>query len=237
MFKRSFTPGAIRHRINDLRRHRAKSMQIDGFLMLACSLAVFVGSGALTYLFCLVMVLRTARASGTMISPTDAAVVMGVNLNPDGTLKNDYLTRLRRAKEIDAGEIWVLGGVTSTTVTESEARAGRAWLIENAVPENRIRIEESSRHTLENLSLLRDQTRASATRFALISNRYHLARVGFMASGLKMDHILCAAEKEPGIRAREYPKALAEAFFIHWYFTGKAIVHLLGHKGMLARIS
>ncbi|MBO6947522.1 MAG: YdcF family protein [Rhodospirillales bacterium] len=212
-------------------------MQIDGFLMLVCSVLVFAGSGALTYLFCVIMVIRTARNSGAMTSPADTAVVLGVNLNPDGTLKNDYIARLERAKETDAREIWVLGGVTSTTVTESEARAGRAWLIENSVPDDKINIEEGSRHTLENLSLLRDQTRASPTRFALISNRYHLARVGLMASGLGMDFVLCAAENEPGIRGRDYPKALAEAFFIHWYYTGKAIARLLGHKGMLARIS
>lgn len=236
MFKRSFTPGTIRHWINDLRRHRANSMQIDGLLMLVCSLAVFAGSGALTYLVCLAMVYRTARTSGTGTSPADSAVVMGVNLKPDGSLKNDYVTRLCRAKDTDAREIWVLGGVTSTKVPDSEARAGRAWLIDNAVPAQRIRVEESSRHTLENLSRLRDQAEADS-RFALISNRYHLARVGAMAAGLGMDHTLCAAENEAGIPVRDSPKALAEAFFLHWYFTGKAIAHLLGHKGMLARIS
>lgn len=237
MFKRSFISGPIHRLLHNLRRHRAKSMQIDGFLMLLCSLAVFAGSGALTYLFCLLVVLRGARNAGTGTSPADTAVVMGVNLNPDGTLKPDYVARLERARHVDAREIWVLGGVTAATVPESEAQAGRAWLLDNAMPGEKIKIEESSRHTLENLSILRDRTARSTGRFALISNRYHLARVGIMASGLRMEHILCAAETAPGLPPCDYPKAAAEAFLLHWYFTGKAVAHLLGHKGMLARIS
>jgi len=237
LFKRWFTPGAIHRRLNDLGRHRAKSMQVDGFLMLLCSLVVFASSSGLTYLFCLFRVVRIASASDTTASPGVSAVVMGVNLNPDGTLKADYLARLDRALQLDTGEIWVLGGVTAATVPESEARAGREWLLQNAVPEQKIMIEESSRHTLENLSMLRDRTAVAASRFALISNRYHLARVGVMASGLGIDHTLCAAETSPRLPAGHYPKAAAEAFFLHWYFTGKAIAHLLGHKGMLARIS
>lgn len=184
-------------------------MQIDGFLMLLCSLVVFASTGSLTYLGCVYTVIRTARNADTEIDETDTAVVMGVNLSAGGALKPDFMTRLDRASRGDVAELWVVGGYTSTDTNLSEAAAGRAWLIENGVDKEKVRIEESSRHTLENLSLLRERIGAATRRYALISNRYHLARVGMMASGLGMNYVLCAAEDRQAVPLRYWPKVAA----------------------------
>tara|TARA_R110000868_G_scaffold99204_1_gene273114 strand:+ start:12065 stop:12700 length:636 start_codon:yes stop_codon:yes gene_type:complete len=211
-------------------------MPIDGLLTLIGACVVLIASGGLTYCYCLYRVIHTAKSADSDISPGQVAVVFGQKLMPDETPDSDYQRRLTRAHKLKPNHIWVLGGHTAVGSDKSEAAAGRDWLCTNGMSSENISIEERSRHTLENLSMLRDRA-STETGFALVSNRYHLERIRSIAQGLGLKYTLCAAETAPPKGFEDAHKIASEAFFLHWYLTGSIVAHALHHKGMLRRIS
>ncbi len=211
-------------------------MPIDGFLTLIGACVVLIASGGMTYCYCLYRVIYTAKAAGSDISPGQVAVVFGQKLRFDETPDADYQQRLIRAQKLKPSHLWLLGGHTSVGRIKSEAAVGRDWLCANGMPSENISIEERSRHTLENLSMLRDRASVE-TDFALVSNRYHLERIRSIAQGLGLKYTLCAAETAPLQGFEDAHKIAGEAFFLHWYFTGSVVAHALRHQGMMRRIS
>ena len=109
-------------------------------------------------------------------------VVLGFQLNPDGSMRDELIGRLETAlsayKQYPNAYLLVTGGGTARdnpSATEADAMA--SWLIENGVKEEQIIIENLSRTTTENAlfsyAILRDDY-PSVTGIAIISSEYHV---------------------------------------------------------------
>ena len=166
-------------------------------------------------------------------------VLFGKQLHNDA-IDRDYRQRLQRACQIyhkhPAIQIQVLGGTTPGNHL-SESAAGRNFMLAAGIPEHAIAIEEQSRHTLENLSHARSLWSQDATPPALLSNRYHLARISTLACGMGLPHSLCAAESQLNLSSRIALKLLLEAYYLHWYWVGRQWSILTHNRNSLTRIS
>jgi uncharacterized SAM-binding protein YcdF (DUF218 family) len=91
---------------------------------------------------------------------------------------------------------------------------------------------------LENLRHARDLMPGfSDEPVAMISNRYHLARIATMAQSLGISHQLCAAESRFQFNWRQLPRLLMEAWYILWFQTGKRWASLIRSQRMLDRVT
>ena len=172
----------------------------------------------------------------------DLLVVFGkrlVNDRPDG----DYRARLATAARLAAGRpehrIWILGGRTGNARL-TEAAAGEALL--RSLPDGeglRIGLEERSHDTLTNLRNLRELLAGvDPEPLTLITNRYHLARVGQMARSLGMPHRECAAEAiGSALRPALLVRLPMEAVYVAWFATGKLWARLTRNRRMLDRVT
>ena len=108
-------------------------------------------------------------------------VVLGFQLNLDGTMKEELIGRLETAlacaKQYPNAYLLCTGGPTAQSNGVSEAAAMGAWLMENGIPEERILLEERSLTTTENAQycceLLRNNY-PEVTSIALVSSDYHI---------------------------------------------------------------
>lgn len=222
---------------------RWRSIGADGLLMLAASCVGILATGGLSLLLCFLHVSTVAVRTRCVPEATDSEdrekiiLVPGVRLSRDGSPDRDFVARLSRAGLLPGAPIVILGGQTRAGVAVSEAMAGRGWLISNGLSADRILCEEASRNTLENLRAARNHFAAGGTVPVIVSNRYHLARIGILARGLGMRPILCAAEDRMTWTPLGAVRLLQEAFFIHWYYTGKTLARLLRQQQMLSRVS
>ena len=225
----------------------------DGAATLVLSLLAIAATGGLSLLAVLARVLHVGWTAHDVVQP-DAAppatpppatplparqiVVLGRRLDARGRPGAVFQARLARAlalwRAAGPAEIVVLGG-RARGAAASEAAAGRAWLLARGVPEAAIRIEDRSRHTLENLRCYRAGFAVAGAPALLVSSRVHLARVRLMAHGLALPHSLCAAEARQAAALR-LPDLLAEAFFVHWYLVGRGFARRTGNARMLRRI-
>ena len=138
-----------------------------------------------------------------------------------------------------APRILVAGGLTGNA-TQSEAGAGRAWLVGAGVPPDAILTEDESQHTLENLFHVRETLRRRGWGTPiLVSDGLHLARAGALAEGLGL-----AVRRSPAARCPP-PKgslawlrrAVSEAFLLHWYHTGMAYSRFIRSPRQLKRVT
>ena len=217
-------PGLYRTTIKPyFSRERVASICGDGWSMLVLSMLVSVGSLGLTYFWVCRQVLHTARHTRAPEGPASCALVMAMKLH-NGKVVADYRQRLNRAAclyTVTDGKLLLLGGYTSPGPL-SEAKAGALHLQQLGLDPDRLIIEDRSRHTLENLQNARELLRGlHCERPALITNRYHLARCKHMAEGLDMDCQLYPAEPVWQHNVIAYYRVLKEAFFLHWYLTGR----------------
>jgi len=213
----------------------------DGLGTLALTVAAGTVSAGLPFLAALLWVLwvglRAAADAGSGL-----LVVFGKRLVDDGP-DADYRARLATAARLSAGgtgrRILILGGRTGRARL-TEAGAGERLL--RALPGGEaldIGLEQASGDTLTNLRNLRALLAGADPRpVTLITNRYHLARVGQMAASLGLAHRLCAADD---IRTALRPAALArwplEAFYVTWFATGKLWAGMTRNRRMLARVT
>lgn len=208
----------------------------NGLKMLIISLLAIMASASLSLLYVLWHAWRTARHTPAATTPVGPILVLGVRLC-DCQPVNDFRLRLQRALRLrqqgHLGPIYILGGETSPGCG-SEAARGRDYLLAQGLADNTIRLEDNSRHTLENLRYVRSMLNGEAV--LLITNRYHLARSAALAKGLGMPHTLCAAEEHWSGNTRNLAKLVREAFFLHWYYTGAIWAHLVKDQSSLARI-
>ena len=215
---------------------------LDGLVTLALSLLVILLTAGLTLLLVFLRVRDLARHA-TCPGRADCLLVLGVQLE-DGRPGRDYRRRLLRALQLarrnPQARIWVLGGQTSAS-GPSEAAAGAAWLHEHGLAATRIRCEDQSRHTLENLRHARDLIARDPGgcdgELVLITSRFHLARAVGLARGLGLSVRPCPAERCGRAGARRPGVLLREAVLLHWYHTGRRFARLIRHRGMLERIS
>lgn len=209
----------------------------DGWVTLAVSCTVLVASLGLTMVASLAVVLRSAWLTPAVTQRCDRVIVLGHRLEADDRPSARYRQRLERAALLleasPEASVHLLGG-RSVHGASSEADVGASYLITRGVCPRRVRNEDRSRHTLENLQRYRASLAPlEAGHVVLVTSRFHLARASMLARGLGVRHSLCAAEDRPGVC---WPM-LHEAFLIHWYVTGRTVARLIGSTRMLARIS
>ncbi len=121
-----------------------------------------------------------ALPDGLADSDTLCIIVLGYQLNPDGTMKEELIGRLETAKasaeKYPDAYILCTGGGTASSASTTEAQAMAQWLIQNGIEETRVLTESRSLTTAENAiycgHLL--QQYPGITQAALISSDYHL---------------------------------------------------------------
>lgn len=221
----------------------------DGAFTLGLATLVSLLGLGLPVLFAVAHVLRHAlarphsSANATHPAGRHALLVFGKRLiqgQPDG----DYRDRLATAHALIQSQQAIklailLGGNTAQGGTPSEARAGLLFLEQiGHVDPVRIRLEEDSTNTLENLrnarALLRDEQIDTCL---LLSNRYHLARCATIASSLGMAHETVPAENNIPIGAGFLFRVVLEALWLTWFQTGKTWARLTRNQRMLKRVS
>lgn len=212
----------------------------DGFAMLVLSTTLAVLTCGVTLLLCMAYVVWVACRARCDAPAARRILVLGMRLDPEGKPGPDYQTRLARAAALwtrnKTTEIVILGGRT-VAGQPSEAAAGARFLRGCGVAAGVIRLEDRSRHTLENLMLYRTRFAAEAEAVVLVSSRFHLARSSLLANGLNIAHAPCAAEPARRPAPRHLPLMVFEAGLIHWYITGRGFARLTGNRRMAARIS
>ena len=116
---------------------------------------------------------------------TDALciVVLGFQLNPDGSMKDELIARLNVAlssaqKYPNAYIVCTGGGTASENAEASEAGEMAKWLAANGVEKSRIIIEDSSITTAQNAIFTYDILTSlypSVKKLAIVSSDYHIA--------------------------------------------------------------
>jgi len=209
----------------------------NGYLTLMLSVLIITLSFGVTFFLSFIYVLSVAVKSGCNAKASQI-VVLGKKLR-NNSPDYDYLQRLTRVKQIIMQSpdkiIYILGGITGESEI-SEASSGKRYLEHHDVKKEIIKIEESSRNTLENMKHLKTSTTVSEKPISLITNRYHLARAGIMAKGFGFDAERCAAEDSYTFGFVATLILLAEAFHLNWYMTGRTYAKLTRNKKILSRI-
>lgn len=221
---------------------RGGPLDWDLLFTFTLTLGVILLSGGTAWLLALGRVRRTAAAAAPPAAGGEWLLVPGKRLiaeRPDG----DFQARLRRAARLAAHPprrpILILGGRTGTARI-TEAAAGEAFL--RTLPHGerlRVHQEAASQDTLTNLRNVRALLGhwAPGAPVTLVSNRYHLARIGLIADSLGLAHRLCPAE--PAL-ARDWTtrrQLLRESFFYLWFIVGKGWATLIRSRRMLARVT
>lgn len=207
---------------------RCRDITQREWLALLFSQLVILMTATISYWWQLAYVVSVAkRAVPTDLPPDSILVVLGKRLR-NGALDSDYQLRLRRAYQLyRAGvrqKIVIVGGPTGDD-GQTEAGQGRAYLVSLGVAAQDIQVEEQSLHTQENFAYIKVMLAPLAIdRFVLITNRYHLARTLKVAKVLGLNPILCGAEPALTMSLRALPRWLLEAYYLHWYRVGGALL-------------
>lgn len=203
--------------------------------------AVCVLSAGLVYLAYFAHVVRTARRAPIAPTRGDTLLLFGKHA-PGGRLDADFAARIGRAAEVwrtrPPRVIVLLGG--SAPGHPAEADVARAALLAEGVADDApLRLEKTSRDTLQNLrnarTLLADGAHGGPV--VLLSNRYHLARCALFARQLGFDWELCAAE--PALRFTPITvfRLAGEAAYVCWVDLGTRWARLIRHRRMLERVT
>ena len=210
----------------------------DGLFTFLLTLLVMTATFGLPLLVSLRYVYSMAKNS-----PSDCTekqlLVFGKQLK-QGNIDSDYQQRLTKAVELmrkcENCRLLLLGGGIKDEI--SEAAAGQIWVEASGIELSRMIREEQSQNTLENLKHAREIiNNISDGTVVLISNRYHLARIGTIANSLRIDHRLCGCEDDFSITAKLIPRLLIEAWYILWFKTGLTWARLTHNRRMLDRVT
>ena len=222
-------PDYISHQLNPKKDH-------DALLVLLISLIIMIITIGSLYLLLLIFIFHKARSSSTQPQAITQStyLIFGkklINNLPD----QDYRYRLMRLLQCSFDTAIIMGGKTGNSV-KSEAEAGLSFLQQNGLGKNKtVLLEQSSENTLENLKNTRQILNKKPT--VIVSNRYHLARCRILAESLSITYTLCAAEDDFSCSLHNLGKCLKEAFYIHWFYSGKYWAKLTRNKRMLDKIS
>ncbi|MBQ6292797.1 MAG: YdcF family protein [Lachnospiraceae bacterium] len=110
-------------------------------------------------------------------------VVLGFQLNPDGSMKDELIHRLETAlasaeKYPNAYIVCTGGGTASENESASEAGEMAKWLLEHGVAKERVIVEDNSVTTAQNALFTYDILTSlypSVTKLAIVSSDYHIA--------------------------------------------------------------
>ncbi|MEW5973502.1 MAG: YdcF family protein [Pseudomonadota bacterium] len=210
----------------------------DGLFTLFLSHVAFIVSGGGLLVILFLRVLQVARRATTNPPEAGACLVFGMRLKDDEGVPDGYRLRLERAyllhRDRPALDFFLLGGRTGSH-NISESGAGRDVLLSLGVGDEHIHVEESSRHTLENIYNVQAMWEKQQD-VILLSNRYHLARCLYMARGFGLQAHLCAAEDVFHETPGQWLLCLKEAYLLHWYVVGRSWACLTSNRTMLGRI-
>jgi len=215
-----------------------RMLQGDGLFTLLLSNVVLTVTLCIPLFFCFRRVLLVAQEATSDSASGELLVILGLCLK-DNCATDGFIARLDRGVQLyqKAGnkKVLLLGGITKGN-TVSEAECGRTYLLSQGVLEEDIYIEGQSRNTLENLHFARPVIKSWRS-IVFISNRYHLARCSLLAQGLGLEHQLCAAECKFHMSPEMLFRLVTEAYYCHWYMTGKYWSILTKNRKSLDRIS
>ncbi len=207
----------------------------DAFLVFLLSCLLLVASLGSLYLVLFFKVVRQAGAAPVSADGDGIYLVFGKKLI-GGSVDEDYRRRLDRLLHLPYRTTILLGGDTGGLM--SEAQAGREYLERRGFALSHLHLEERSKNTLENLKNARRMMTPWQERpVIIVSNRYHLLRCGVLADSLGLRYRLCAAEESFRCAGATAKKCLNEAFFLHWFYTGKYWARLTRNRRMLERIT
>ena len=110
-------------------------------------------------------------------------VVLGFQLNPDGTMKDELIERLTVAlasaeKYPKAYVVCTGGGTAAENESASEAGEMAGWLIEHGIGKDRVIVEDNSVTTAQNALFTYDILTSlypSVKKLAIVSSDYHIA--------------------------------------------------------------
>ena len=160
-------------------------------------------------------------------------VVLGFQLNPDGTMRDELIGRLTVAlrsaeKYPDAYIVCTGGGTAAENEAASEAGEMAKWLLEHGIEKERVIVEDNSITTAQNAIFTYDILTSlypSVKKLAIVSSDYHIAtgELIFKAESIlranapgneKLDVISNAAWKAPSgtLTAMFQAGALIELF-------------------------
>lgn len=130
-------------------------------------------------------------------------VVLGFQLNPDGSMKDELIERLKvvlhsAKKYPNAFVICTGGGTASENPSATEAGKMAEWLAENGIDQERIIVEDQSLTTAQNavfsLDILKERY-PQVSSLAIVSSDYHIA-TGVLLFGAEATLRAEAAGKE-----------------------------------------
>lgn len=219
-------------------RTRLRTIGSDGYSTLLLSNLVLFATGGILLWPMLYRVVREAASISCTPRSQGCRLVLGHVLR-QGKPSAQFRARLDRARLLadlaPEARVLVLGGRTASS-GPSEAQAGRDYLLSQGVSPERVLIEDSSRHTLENLQNAKPLILGDAPP-VLISNRFHLARCRIFAAALGLEVELCAAEPAVPTGPAQWLRMLVEAYLLHWYYVGRQWSRWTSNERSLARIS
>jgi uncharacterized SAM-binding protein YcdF (DUF218 family) len=215
------------------------AMDWDGLVTFLLTLLLLTFTLGIPLLVTLRAVHRTA-VSATTTTTAKQLLVFGKRLQHE-QIDSDYRLRLQKAEDLmreDPDRQLLLLGGGAQAGQLSESAAAERYLRSIGIDEHAISREEQSQNTLENLRHARNLLlgRSDET-VALISNRYHLARIEIMAASLGINYQLCAAEPRFCFDRQRLPRLFVEACYILWFRTGKRWARLIHSQRMLDRIT
>lgn len=109
-------------------------------------------------------------------------VVLGYQLNADGTMKDELIGRLKTAldnadKYPNAYILVTGGGTASANSSATEADCMAEWLLENGIAEDKVIIENMSKTTAENALFsyaILDRDYPEVSSIAIVTSDYHI---------------------------------------------------------------
>lgn len=217
----------------------AASIGGDGYFTLILSNVLILCTAGISLLWYLKQVVKYATQTPSVTPNCDVLMVLGMRPDNDNP-GEDFITRLNRAKTLfevgSANKILIVGGKTGNN-SKTEAQIGMEYLAGAGIPPDFILLEDHSRHTLENLSNARSVYLGKNEKStSIITSRFHLARSHIMAKGLQLSHTMCGAEERFDTSLRNLLHIFVEAYFIHWYYTGKLWANSIRSEKSLRRI-
>ena len=228
--------------MNRLEHRKHLLLDRDVMHAIAVTAAACTFSGGLVYLGYLLHVVRVARRAPVAPRHGRCLLVFGKHA-PQGTPDADFRARLARAaalwRQSPPQAIVLLGGGPPGQPTEAEV-ARAALLADGLPPHAPLRLEKTSRDTLQNLRHAREllaDLGPEPPPVTLLSNRYHLARCALFARQLGYRWELCAAEPRLHWTPLTCWRLVGEAAYVCLVDVGTRWARLIGHRRMLARVT
>ncbi len=168
-------------------------------------------------------------------------VALGFQLNPDGSMRDELVERLRvvlnSAEKYPNAWIVCTGGGTAAE-NEDATEAGRMaeWLTANGVNSNRILVEDVSQTTAQNAMYTLDMLEEKCPqvhRLAIVSSDYHIATGTLLFEAAS---ILCAGDPEHRVRVVSNAACKASSGSLSVMFQAGALIELSGDKDMAYQI-